>query len=250
MSLLRLLVLVLAAALLASAEAHAEGTIFFLRGDVRDGGVPVVQGQRVIPGSEIVTGDGSRAHLRFSDGMVVILDENTKFRVADYKYDADDARSNGAYFDLTNGAVRIITGEIARRSPNAFALRTMHAAFSAQGTDYMVAIVNPAYLSVVSGSVAVRNTGGAVLFSQGSYGEVANAAGVGVAIREQDVPPAARSAFLRLLEAQKAAAAVPASAAASSGFDTSTLILLGVGAAVLGMASGGGGGGSSSATSH
>jgi len=249
MSLLRPVVLVLAVALLASAEARAEGTISYVSGEVRDSGAPVVQGQRVITGSVISTGDGARAHLKFSDGLVVMLDQNTTFRVADYQYDANDARGNRAQFDLTNGAVRLITGEIGRRSPNAVALRTTHAAFSAQGTDYMVALVNPAYLSVVSGSVAVRNTGGAVLFSQGSYGEVANAESVGVAIREQDVPAAARSAFLRLLEAQKAAAAIPASEAASSGFDTSTLILLGVGAAVLGMA-GGGGGGSSSATSH
>jgi hypothetical protein len=250
MSLLRPLLPILAVAILASAEARAEDTIYFVRGDVRDGGVSVVQGQRVIAGSEISTGPSSRAQLKFSDGMIVILDENTIFRVANYQYNPKDALGNGAYFDLKNGAVRITTGEIGRRTPNALALRTTPAAFSAQDGDYMVAIVNPAYFSVVSGSVAVRNTGGAVVFNQGFYGQVANAQKVGVAIREQDVPPQVKSAFLRLLEEQKAAAAVPAAEASSSGFSTSTLILLGVGAAALGMAGGGGGGGSSSTTSH
>ncbi|MDH4096634.1 MAG: FecR domain-containing protein [Betaproteobacteria bacterium] len=235
--------------LLTIAQAHAEATIVYLRGDVRDNGAPVVQGQRVIAGSDINTGQDARAHLRFSDGQVVILDQNTTFRVADYQYDAADGRANRAYFDLAGGAIRMITGEISRRAPNAFALRTRQATFSAQGTDYMVALVNPAYLNVVSGSVVVTNSSGAVLYGQGSFGEVASPTTGGVVIDERDVPPAARSAFARLLEAQQAAAAVPAAEAASTGFDSTTLILLGIGAVVLGAA-GGGGGGTSSTTSH
>jgi hypothetical protein len=258
----RLLSTVLIASLLAAAQGWAAdvaplptATVIYLKGELRENGKPVVQGAKVSNGSTLATGDGAQARLQFPDRQVVILDQNSTLRIANYEYIEGGrqtvdgvTRTSQASFELLNGATRLITGLIGERSPRAVTLRTPQTTFTVYGTDFMVMKGQPSVLSVISGAVASENGGGAVLFNQGMYGEVTSPTTVGYAIREQDVSPTTRSAFLRLLESQKAAAAAPG-AAASGGFDTSTLILLGVGAAVLGMA-GGGGGGSSSATSH
>jgi len=231
-------------------------TVIYVKGELRENGKPVAQGARISNGSTLTTGDGAQARLQFPDRQVVILDQNSALRIANYEYIEGGRQTidgvphtSQANFELQNGAARLITGLIGERSPKAVTLRTPQTTFTVYGTDFMVMKGQPSILSVLSGSVASENGAGAVMFTQGMYGEVSNPTTVGYAIREQDVPPATRNAFLRLLESQKAAAAATTAAGASSGVDTSTLILLGVGAAVLGMA-GGGGGGSSSATSH
>jgi len=242
----------LACGFLAIAQAQAAdptvATVAYLKGELRENGRIVVQGAQVASGSTLTTGDGAQARLQFADRSVVILDQNTTFWFADFQEGVEGNWQRRVRFTLDGGAMRAITGgAVSQEAPGAAVLHTPQASFNVRGTDYLVAVVNPTYLSVVSGSVAVSNAGGSVLYSQGMYGEVVNSTTVGYAIREQDVPPATRSAFVRLLESQTAAAAAPAAEAVSSGLDTTTLILLGVGAAVLGMAAGGS---SSSATSH
>jgi hypothetical protein len=257
----RILTAMLIAALLAAGQGWAAdtlptATVIYLKGELRENGKPVVKGARVSNGSTLTTGDGAQARLQFPDHQVIILDQNSTLRIANYDFVEGNTqnvegvqRPSQANFELQNGAARLITGLIGERSPRAVTLRTPQTTFTVYGTDFMVMKGQPSVLNVLSGAVASENGGGTVMYSQGMFGEVTSPTTVGAAIREQDLAPAARSAFARLLDAQKVAAAATTAAAASSGFDTSTLILLGVGAAVLGMA-GGGGGGSSSATSH
>jgi len=248
--------LLFAQARAADVSDASSATVARVTGEVREGGRQLGEGQRVASGGTITVGEGGRARLEFPDRQVVLLDQNTSLRIVEYQYAEGntqkiegDPRGSRARFDLLNGAARIITGSIGAQNPAAVSLRTAHANFIAYGTDFMVARGEPTVLSVLQGAVAAENGGGKVLFPHGSIGEVANPASVGVAIREQDLSPAARSAFARLLEAQQAAAAAPGAEAASSGMGSTTLILLGIGAAVLGAAGGGGGGGAST-TSH
>jgi len=255
----RVLSTMLTAALLAAAQVRAAdvaptATVIYLKGELRENGKLIAQGARISNGSTLTTGDGAQARLQFPDRQVIILDQNSALRIASYDFVEGNpqniegvARPSQANFDLQNGAVRMITGLIGERSPRAVSLSTPQTKFTVYGTDFMVMKGQPSILSVLSGSVASENGGGAVMYNQGMYGEVVNSNTVGRAIREEEVPPTARSAFLRLLASQKTAAAAPAAEAASGGIGTTTLILLGVGAAVLGLA---GGGGSSSATSH
>ena len=84
---------------------------------MRVGGAPVFQDQRVFQGSAVVTGPSSRVVLRFDDGGQVILDQNTEFRIADFRYSAGSDRT---IFDLVKGALRVVSGTIGRRSPGSF----------------------------------------------------------------------------------------------------------------------------------
>src|SRR6185295_8242826 len=138
--------------------AHAQAVLQSVTGDVRVGSAAAGKDQPVPVGSTLTTGANAQAILRFVDGQRVVLNENTQFRVTDYQYMSNVPASDRAVFDLLKGAARLVTGVLGQRSRNAFALRTPQATIGIRGTDFMVALINPAYVSVISGSVAVTNT--------------------------------------------------------------------------------------------
>jgi hypothetical protein len=236
-----------AAALLASAPAFADGAIVSMTGDVRVGNNPALPQQRVIPGSTINTGIGARAILRFDDDQQVVLNENTTFRIADFRYRAAEPRGDRAVFDLLRGALRFITGVVGARNPDVVRLRLPQATIGIRGTDFMVALVNPAFVNVLSGAVSATNGGGSVVFGAGSIGQVASAASLAVPIPASALPAAASSAFSNLAAAQVAAAVTPAAAsggaagaaggaAAAPTAGVGAAVAIGVGAALIGTA--------------
>jgi hypothetical protein len=236
-----------AAALLASAHAFADATLVNMRGDVRIGTNPAQAQQKVISGSTVTTGAGAQVTLRFEDQQQVVLNENTTFRITDYRYRAAEPRGDRAVFDLLRGALRFITGVVGARNPNVVQLRVPQATIGIRGTDFMVALVNPAFINVVSGAISATNGGGAVVFGAGSIGQVASASALAVPIPASALPAAASGAFSNLAAAQVAAAVTPAAASsATAGAATGAVaaptagvgaaVVIGVGAAVIGTA--------------
>jgi hypothetical protein len=237
-----------AAALLASVQAFAAGTIIDMKGDVRVGNNPALPQQSVISGSTITTGIGSQAIIKFDDQQQVVLNQNTTFRIADFRYRAAEPRGDRAVFDILRGALRFITGVVGSRNPNVVQLRAPQATIGIRGTDFMVALVNPAYVNVISGAVSATNAGGTVVFGQGSIGSIASASSLAVPIQASALPAAASSAFSNLAAAQVTAAVTPAAAnSAAAGATTGAAtaapsagvgaaIAVGVGAAVIGTA--------------
>ena len=236
-----------AVAFFVSALVHAEATVVNMTGDVRDQGAPVTLGHRVLSGTILTTGAGAQVHLRFSDRQQIVLDQNTVFRITDFRYSADEPQGDRATFDLQRGAVRFISGAIGASNPDVVVLRTPLADYSVRGTDFMVALVNPAFVNVVSGAISATNGGGAVVFGAGSIGQVTSASALAVPIPASALPAAASSAFSNLAAAQIAAAVTPAAASsATAGAATGAAaaptagvgaaITIGVGAAVIGTA--------------
>jgi hypothetical protein len=236
-----------AAALLFSAQALAEGAITSMTGDVRVGNNPALPQQRVLSGSTVTTGIGAQAILKFDDDQQVVLNENTTFRITDFRYRATEPRSDRAVFDLLRGALRFISGVVGARNPGVVQLRVPQATIGIRGTDFMVALVNPAFVNVVSGAVSTTNAGGSVVFGAGSIGQVASASSLAVPVPASALPAAASNAFGKLAAAQVAAAVTPAAASsATAGAATGAAaaptagvgaaIAVGVGAAVIGTA--------------
>lgn len=236
-----------AAALLASAQAFAAGAIINMKGDVRIGNNPALPQQKVISGSTITTGIGAQAIIKFDDDQQVVLNQNTTFRIADFRYRADEPRGDRAVFDILRGALRFISGVVGARNPNVVQLRAPQATIGIRGTDFMIALVNPAFVNVVSGAVSTTNAGGTVVFGAGSIGQVASASSLAVPIPAAALPAVASSAFSNLAAAQVAAAVTPAAASsATAGAATGaaaaptagvgTAVVIGVGAAVIGTA--------------
>ena len=236
-----------AAALLAAAQAFAAGAIVNMKGDVRIGNSPAQPQQKVISGSTINTGIGAQAIIKFDDDQQVVLNENTTFRIADFRYRASEPRGDRAVFDLLRGALRFISGVVGARNPHVVQLRAPQTTIGIRGTDFMVAIVNPAFVNVLSGAISTTNAGGTVVFGQGAIGQVATASSLAVPIPAAALPAAASGAFSNLAAAQVAAALTPAAAssatagaatgaAAAPGAGVGTAVVIGVGAAVIGTA--------------
>jgi hypothetical protein len=199
--------------------AYANGVVQSMKGDVRAGPVgqtvaTVVVNQRLTPGTAVVTGTDAQVILRFDDGQQVVLNQNTEFRIVDFRYDERDPKFDRTVFDLIKGALRMVSGAIGARNRQVVALRTPQATIGIRGTDFMVALVNPAYVSVLQGAVAVTNTAGTVALGAGTIGSVATSAALATVIPASALPAAASAAFGNL---SAAAGVVGAAGGAAEG---------------------------------
>ena len=174
-----------------------------IQGDVRAGpiGKPVAGvtlDQRLASGTTVVTGPDAQVILRFDDGQRVVLGPSTHFRIVDFSYLEGDPTMDRSVFALLKGALRIVSGAIATRNRAAVALRTPQAMIGIRGTDFMVALVNPAYISVLEGAVSATNAAGTVVFAAGRIGLVPTSAELAGAIPASTLPEAAAAAFSNL----------------------------------------------------
>jgi hypothetical protein len=143
--------LVVVWSVLFSLSVFASPVVENANGDVKAGpstkaATAVTAGQRVPPGSTVVTGAKSMVTLRFDDGQAVVLGENSEFKVTQYAFSKDQPKSDKFVFELLKGTMRSVSGLLTRRNPEAYSLRTPQATIGIRGTDFMVALVNPAFM--------------------------------------------------------------------------------------------------------
>lgn len=182
------------------AGALAAATIADVDGDVRllqtgaDSPRGVAPGERIGTGSLLTTAAGARVVLRFDDGMWAALGEHSRFRIEAYRYRPEEPPADRSALVLLRGVLRVVTGILGHRTPDAFELRTPELVVGVRGTDFMVSAGDAVYLAVLEGTVTATNARGVALFSAGQY-----AAGVGghapAAIPTDALPPAVASAF-------------------------------------------------------
>lgn len=257
----KLQIVIAALAVLFSSTALADAVISSMKGDVRIGNDAAINTQRVFSGMTINTGAGAQVVLKFDDQQQIVLNENTTFKIADFRYRPKEPRSDRAVFDLLRGALRFVSGIVAARNPNTVALRVPQATIGIRGTDFMVALVNPAYLNVLQGAIAATNSAGTAVFGPGTIGSIASSSSLAAAIPASALPGAASGAFSNLAAAQVAAAVSPAiaqgvAAGAATGAvaaptaGVGSAVAVGVGAAIIGTTVSDDGGGSSTTTHH
>jgi len=204
--------------------AHAAAVLSGFQGDVRTSiaGSPAhsaAANEQLQPGTSVETGADARAVIKFDDGQVVVLDQSTTFKLADFSYDAAQPGQGRVVMDLVKGALRAITGLIGRSNHQAFALRVPQATIGVRGTDFMVVLVNPAYVSVRDGSITATNGAGTAAFGPGSLGSIPSASTLGTAIPGSALPAEAAAAFSRLASVPGLAAGGAAGGAGGGGAD-------------------------------
>ncbi|MGH8707074.1 MAG: FecR family protein [Burkholderiales bacterium] len=180
--------------------AFAAAMVADLEGDVRvevtgAKSRALVPGERVASGSLVTTAPGARLKLRFDDGQWAALHENTQFRIEDFHYGPQEPKADRAAFVLLRGALRIVTGALGRRNPEAFELRAPNLLIGVRGTDFMVAIADSTYLSVLEGAVTATNAGGTATFRAGDLGATAAEATLAAAIQANALPAAVTTPF-------------------------------------------------------
>lgn len=183
--------------------ALAAGVIESASGQVRAGvsaaaASAVVLKQRIAAGTTLITGPQSRVTIRFDDGQAIVLNENSEFRVAEYSFTRDQPSKDRYGFELIKGALRSVTGPLTRRTPRAYALRTPTATMGIRGTDFMVAIVNPVYLRVLTGSIEITNSACSGTLDAGYAAVVANASTCAVTISLSALPAPIAATFSEL----------------------------------------------------
>src|SRR5215218_8559576 len=104
--------------------ALAQAVVQSMQGDVKANGAAVTQNQRLTTGTALTTGAKSQLVMRFDDGQQVVLNQNTEFRIIDFRMNQPNARDDRGVFDLVRGALRVVTGAVARRNQSGFQLRT------------------------------------------------------------------------------------------------------------------------------
>lgn len=177
--------LVFIVALLAAPIAWAaQGYVYELSGNVTaavGAGQPlnVGKGQNLVNNTTLATGPKSHAVLKFEDGTVVVLKENSSFQIQNYRYDAKLPAESNAAFSMLRGGLRMITGVISSRNREAFRVGTPLATIGIRGTEFLAELVNPLIVQTISGVVSVSNVAGTVVVAAGQIGTVTTSATLG-----------------------------------------------------------------------
>jgi FecR protein len=175
----------LAAAILGVASFLPSAPLFAQQGYVHDvsgnvtgqvgagSSASVGRGNTIPTNSTIVTGANSYAVLKFEDGTVVLLKENTSFQVQAYTYNPKVPENSNAIFNLVRGGLRVVTGLVTSRNRDALRVATSHATIGIRGTEFTAELVNPLFVGVQVGAVSVTNAGGSMLVGAGQFASVA-----------------------------------------------------------------------------
>jgi FecR protein len=249
---------ILVAAVLALAlplASHAAAVVESLQGGVQVGDARLTVGQKIVAPTTVSTGPGAQAFLRFEDGMQIVLGENSLLRVVDFRFTPSGV-TDRAVFDLMRGSARVVTGNIALKSPKQFFFRLPQTQLTVERpADFTVALINPAYVSVNVGSVVSSNTYGVSTLSAGSTSAIATNSAAVASIPASSLPAGASSAMSNLAVASvsapagSAATGLAAASAGGAGIGFVTPLVV-VGAALAGVAAAAGNDDDNAAASH
>lgn len=242
-----------AAALFAgsSLAATAQGVIHEVSGTVqatlpKGKPVTVTKGHQLANGTTITTGPKSTAIMRFADGTVVALEQNTSFTIQDYNYDEKQPSAMKAFFALTSGAMRALTGLIGQKNRDNIRVATPNMTIGIRGTDFMVAFnaaTQTTSTGVTQGTIVVNNAAGTftvtvgnatvtvaagpiqlanlqTLISTGTFGNLSLANLAAIASAAGSAPLAAAGGLTGATAAAAAAAAAAIAAGLGGGSDT------------------------------
>jgi len=248
----RALLWVVFAMLVVAGRAQAAAVVETLIGEAKAGPTltrttAIAKDQRIEPGNYIVTGAKSIVVLGFDDGQKMVLNENTQFRITAYRFKQDEPKKDLFSFDLLKGALRSVTSLFARRSPNAYAMRTPQATIGIRGTDFMLYTGSPGFGQVISGSIGASNGGGTGVFGAGSTFSMPGPGVLPFSIPPGSLPPGVANQFGQMggmsLGGPGGNAGGPgAPEAAEGGIGVGGAAAAAAAAIGLGIAAGGGGG--------
>jgi hypothetical protein len=161
--------------LLASAEQIAQVLVSVGGNHVLRAGQQVNL-QRAMPveaGDELNTGAGARLVVKFNDGTVLTLGENTQLLLNDWQFKAK-AQDNHAGFKLGAGVFRMITGAITQQQNPDLNIETPIGSIGVRGTDFWGGYLDADAIDVIllegEHKVEVSNALGSVLIATPGYG--------------------------------------------------------------------------------
>ena len=113
---------------------HVVGSVVLVRGDVSH---PVAVGALVLPGDRIVTGPRSRAGLTLADDTLLAMGPDTVLSIDEFAFDAT-RQEGGLLATVFKGAIRVVSGLLARRAPESVRFRTPTMVLGVRGTEFII----------------------------------------------------------------------------------------------------------------
>jgi hypothetical protein len=105
----------------------------------RDGTKPIIvtTGIKIESGDEIETGSDSNVLLKMVDDQNIFLQEKTRFKIDNFKYDANNLAESKSFLSLIMGGFRTVSGRIGKLENKAnYKVTTKTATVGIRGTEY------------------------------------------------------------------------------------------------------------------
>jgi hypothetical protein len=170
----------------------------------------VINSEPLVSDTLISTGDKSSALVRFADGEVVTMQDNSVLYVRNYRYDAAKIGDSSIVLSMFKGGMRFITGLIGQNRKQAFRLSTPNATIGIRGTEFMVVMADKQmYGQVLQGSIDMTNAGGTIALGAGQSAVVTSPNALATLVAASAIPS---GIFRELLSIPVNAAAIPAPA--------------------------------------
>lgn len=147
----------------------------------------ITSGLKIFAGQSIQTTANGEVQIVTEDSGLIALRPNSSFRID--RYQSKDEAADEVVFSLFKGAMRSITGWIAKRNPSAYRLNTPTATIGVRGTDHETTVIEAATENDLPGTFDTVNEGVTVL--QTARGEIEVHPGEhAFAPRDQSIAPA------------------------------------------------------------
>ncbi|MFC1523928.1 FecR domain-containing protein [Thermodesulfobacteriota bacterium] len=127
-----------------SAKTSGEpvGEVIFLEGlaYTKNGSsnIPLEKGSTIYQNNIIITEQESRVEIHFHDGTILAMDQNSRIVIDDYVFDTKRPDKSKLLLLMGKGAMRVISGKIAKINPERFHIKSPLATIGIRGTDVAV----------------------------------------------------------------------------------------------------------------
>lgn len=133
-----------------------------------DGSRKLKRRAKIFQGDVIETGNGAAVQLRFVDGAMVSLSENTELKIESYAFDEANPKLDSSVLTLLKGGFKTITGNIGKRDPSRYSLKTGGATIGIRGTAFWVRAGSNVAVGVWKGGISVSNDQGVLNLGDGA----------------------------------------------------------------------------------
>lgn len=99
--------------------------------------IALTPGVQLKPGDTILTGDAGYVGITMRDDTLLTLGPRSSLRLDEYAFDAKTHDGN-FLASLSRGVLSVVTGLIARRSPESFVVKTRISTMGVRGTEFIV----------------------------------------------------------------------------------------------------------------
>ncbi|MFZ3119414.1 MAG: FecR domain-containing protein [Variovorax sp.] len=118
------------------------GTIKSVRGDVQllsASGTqrPAAPGDVLMPIDRVLTGADAAASIVLRDGTTMVVGPSSRLDVKEFHFDTT-TQDGGLLVSLLRGSMRMVTGLIGKKQPDAVRVETQTATIGIRGTDFIV----------------------------------------------------------------------------------------------------------------